>query len=521
MAKSVSNTFPPLDPLAFMDSAPAEPVVAQPASSADAALAAVDSDAAGFFAHLRGAGESAAPAFVAKKAEPAPVPRPAFGASGRPKIGGVVAAPGRHEASPHATSSDGSAAPVAALLPSAPAPQGAPFRVSGGRPNFGKAAPSAAAREQNGNDMPHGTNVPADEAAIGDHSPEELPPVVSGGTVAPPEFSMRVQRGRPNFGNTPKDEPHSCVEPPKGLFAGLPKDVSKQVRALRQDIKAASIVTEMVAVMALHPGSAADIVVKQKALTSLLALARRSAEDLVGQVDPAHADAGWVKSQALSMTAHVLANTWGSCAADCTFDEVRDEFERHMAVVSAVLADDSGEVAMAVDAFAEGDYYKKVDNAQTAADHRLVSIHAAAWSFAETVGSVLDEDDDTFSFGLEPEVVVQALLQKTFEIVSASRPEISDSDAAITYWRGAMRRASTLVGAEYSKKAAETLLWIEDVDGPDRASRLSQCPALFERQAAPFILEWGMMNFQAIERASKKLIEDVSDVQKTADRPSR
>lgn len=575
MAKGTSSTFPPLDPLSFMDQAPAGPVIAQQSASPNGAVAAMDLDAAAFFADLapdpesgfdsdagdeadEGSQVSSVPAAQAKTLSSQAIEsqalkgqasrRPSFGGAGRPSfprkdqadefdVAGPSGDQSLHSQGPvdrgdaigRAADAPESLPPVAvqptpAALESAASAM--PFPSAGSsRPSFGarpRVAPPAAAQTVGFDGISSPDEAPASQKEAG-NEPVDADADAGRAEVRPPDFSISAIRGRPSFGKkeSSEDAPQSYVEPPKGRFADLNPEPSRQVKALRADIKAASIVTELVSAMALHPGSEADTGVKKKALTSILALSRRAAQDLIERIDPERADVGWVKAQALSMTSRMLAEQWAAAGSEVPFDAVRERFEECLQMVNSLLDDESGEVSLCLDAFASGDYYKKVDTAQSATDHRVVSIHLASWEFADAVGSVRDTEGKVFCFGMEPELVVQSLLQKTFEIVSACRPEISDAEAAIAYWRGAMKRATKLIGAEYRSKAAETVKWVDDASGEKRADRIGQSPEIFERQAAPFILEWGMKNFQSIERASKKLIEEASDVQKTSDRHGR
>lgn len=550
MRKGSSSTFPPVDPLSFMDQAPAAPVIAHQSAASNDVLAAMDSDAAAFFSGLEAdpdAGLGADPSAstpvqaVVSAVAPGRAGRPFFAGARRPGFTGSDAgAPkGERQATVAEDRADGDGPPSdeaqpsetrVNVVPDVQVAKPAPFATSGKRPSFGSrprfaSSPEVPASEPEGrNSQP--TLVKAVDGVFPPHEDAGKEKEVFGQAdqaVSPPEFPISAVRGRPRFAQRDVDQetPKSYVEPPKGKFAQFNSQPSREVKALRADIKAASIVTELVTAMALHPGSGAETVIKQKALTSILALSRRAADDLIARIDPDRADVGWVKAQALSMTSRMLAKQWGAAATGVSFDVVRERFEEDLQIVNALLEDESGEVSLCMEAFASGDYYKKVDSAQSATDHRIVSIHLASWDFAEAVGSVRHKEGGVFSFGMEAELVVHSLLQKTFEIVSACRPEISDSEAAIAYWRGAMRRATQLIGAEYRAKSVETVKWVDDAPSDKRVARLAECPQIFERQAVPFIFEWGMKNFQSIERASKKLIEEASDVQKTSDRQGR
>lgn len=306
----------------------------------------------------------------------------------------------------------------------------------------------------------------------------------------------------------------------KGPF-GKPGELSSAaVKALRSDVKSAAIVTDLVSSMALHPGSDADVAVKSKVLTSLLFLARQTASDLVDMVDPARADVGWVKAQALSQTASMIAGEWSRESMDA--EEVRRRMEFRMSVVRSILMDEGGEVERALGDFAEGDRYKECTDAQSASDHRAVAIHQAAWALVGAIGSVRDERGEVFSFGMPQEAVVALLLQQVVATVTASRPEIRDPEASITYLRGAMRRATSLISAEYKGRAIEACSWVDSAVGEQqRAQRANAAPKMFAEQAIPFIAQWGMKNFQSIERASRKLIEESQDEQESSDRPGR
>lgn len=360
-----------------------------------------------------------------------------------------------------------------------------------------------------------GSQVPADSESVASEAAE----------VAPPDFAIPKRGSLPAFAAGPvasrQEEPQRhYVESTKRMFGAT--GVSNVVRELRADIKSATIVTDLVAAMASRPGSGAEPLAKQRVLTQILALARRSAAALAQQMEPERADLAWVQKQALSMTARILARQWEQDDPETSFEEFKDRHEETMAMVTALLSDEEGLIAEAIDVAAQGDHFKKVETPQSAADHRMVSIHAAAWTLASVVASVRQQDGEVFSFGMPVDAVVQALAHKTLEIVIVSKPEISDPDAAVTYWNGAMRRACQLISAEYKTKAKETLGWVDAAKADERAKRIAECADIFERQAIPFIQEWGTKNFQSIERAAKKLIaEDVHDAQKSQDRHSR
>lgn len=290
------------------------------------------------------------------------------------------------------------------------------------------------------------------------------------------------------------------------------------VRALRADIKAASIVTDLVSAMAVHPGSDADVAVKSKLLTALLVSARKSAIDLIEMVDPERADVGWVKAQAISQTASMLAAEWTKDALSET--EVRRRLDLRMTLVRSLLSDHGGAVEEVLADFAEGNHYKACTDAQSASDHRAVAIHQAAWVFSDAVCSVRDKSGAVYCFCLPEGDVVAALLQQTTSIVMASRPEIRDPEASVTWMRGALRRATRLVAAEYSNKARESCAARDAAsDGHEKALHEKGAPAQFSDTVLPFIAHWGIRNFQAIERASRKLIEESQDEYESTDRP--
>ena len=291
-------------------------------------------------------------------------------------------------------------------------------------------------------------------------------------------------------------------------------------RALRIDLKSAAVVTDLVSAMAIAPGSDADVATKTKILTSVLILARKSADDLVGMVDPDSADTAWVQAQALAHTAQMIAADWRDGSVD--LDELRRAVDARMAVVRSILLDHGGEVESALGVFFEGGRDKPCTDAQSASDHRAVAIHQAAWAIGSAVENVRDARGDVFSFGMPQEEIVGALLQHVVSIVAASRPEVRDATAAVLYVRGAMQRATQLIVSEYVNRAGEACAWV-DASETDavRAQRRGTCPAMFSGKSSPQMVQWAIKNFQSIERASRKLIEDSNNENESADRPGR
>ncbi len=383
------------------------------------------------------------------------------------------------------------------------------------------------------------------EASHPTHIPEAMPPEESKSTylgsddpfaLVPPKRVAAKGKDMPDLGRTPPSPPPAspipsdldAFDPPAApVYGANLSPFGKKnslsgpaVRALRADIKAASIVTDLVSAMAVHPGSEADVAIKSKLLTSLLVSARKSAEDLIEMVDPARADVGWVRAQALSQTASMLAAEWTKGPGVLDEAEVRRRLDLRMALVHSLLTDRGGEVEAALAAYAEGDYYKACTDAQSASDHRAVAIHQTAWIFSDAVCRVQDKSGVTYSFGLPSEEVVAALLQQTVSIVMATRPEIRDADAASTWMRGAMRRAARLVAAEYSNKAIESCAR-KDMASSEQEQFIQEkdAPARFNETVIPFIAHWGVKNFQSIERASRQVIEESQDELESADRP--
>lgn len=385
----------------------------------------------------------------------------------------------------------------------APSVQQAPVVA---RPAFGS-RPRFGSGDQVRSEPASRTGAPSDMQAGGDG----------------PAQSIAADDSMPDFGlgklpTKLEPPPVPVYEAQKGPFAKKDTLSAAAVRALRSDVKSASIVTELVSAMALHPGSDADVALKSKVLTSLLVQARQSADDLIGMVDPERADVGWVRAQALSQTASMLAREWTSDVL--SEDEMRRRMDVRMNLVRAVLMDQGGEVERALGDFANGDRYKECVDAQSAADHRAVAIHQAAWALTDAVVAVKGKEGQVFSFGMAQGDMVAALLQQAISIVNGSRPDIRDPEASTTYMRGAFRRATTLVAAEYRGKAAEACAWVDAADGQEQAGqRLGACPKMFADTVMPFISHWGLKNFQSIERAARKLIEESQDEQTSADRP--
>lgn len=430
----------------------------------------------------------------------------------------------------------------------------------GGPPTFsGRGAPSRVSENADGTQAPPS---PVAVAARGDAnaavaraddlvarflagSKQEAPlpvadAVVEEGAIAAAASESLAASGLPRFGSrelsgarlgavapVPKAPPasESALSPPIPVYAAAVGPFSKHgdlsapaVRALRADIKSASIVTDLVAAMAMRPGSDADVGLKSKVLTSLLICARHAADDLIQMVDPARSDVGWVRAQALSQTASMLAKEWRS--GDVDESEARRRMDLRLEVVRALLSDSGGEVECSLAIFAEGDRYKECTNQQSAADHRAVAIHQVAWVLSEAVGAVRSQDGSVFAFGLKQEEIISALLQQSVVIVNASKPDIQSPDAAITYLRGAMRRISSLIAAEYRSKAAEICAWVDASEGQaQRNQRIEDSAKMFADSVVPFIAHWGLKNFRSIERASRRLIEESQDEQKSTDRP--
>lgn len=394
-------------------------------------------------------------------------------------------------------------------LPDEVAPQAIPAPLAmvsrprfGGRPRFGATARSAAAPDQDHDVQAALGSADGAPAVSADQAEDPLPDLGLGRLIA-----------------KEVDVPPSPVyESFKGPYSKKETLSSAAVRALRADVKSASIVTDLVSAMALRPGSDAEVALKSKVLTSLLIQARHSADDLIQMVDPARADVGWVRAQALSQTASMLAREWTSDVLG--EDALRHRMELRMGLVRAVLMDQGGEVERALAEFASGDHYKECVDAQSVADHRAVAIHQSAWALADAVTMVKDRKGEVFSFGMPQTDVVAALMQQAVSIVNTSRPDIRDPEASTTYMRGAIRRATTLVAAEYRSKSAEACAWVDAAEGAELVSqRLSACPKMFAETVTPFIAHWGLKNFQSIERAARKLIEESQDEQKSADRP--
>ena len=254
--------------------------------------------------------------------------------------------------------------------------------------------------------------------------------------------------------------------------------------------------------------------------TCALPISRRSAEELVELVDPENADTAWVQSQALGHVAEMISSEW--CAGHGDLDVVRNTVDARMALVRAILIDHGGEMEGVLGVATDGIYERPCSDAQSISDHRAVAIHRSAWSLGSAVANVRDSRGDVFSFGMQQEDVVAALLHQAVGVASASRPDLRDANAAVAYLNGALDRATELVSHEYRSRAQEACAWVAGAaDEGQRRERLTACPDMFTAKSIPFISQWVAKNFQSIERASRKLIEDQQNENESADRPGR
>ncbi len=293
-----------------------------------------------------------------------------------------------------------------------------------------------------------------------------------------------------------------------------------ELSSVARDIQAASVVTKLVSGISVMPGSDADVEEKSKVLVALMVLARRSAEDLVGMVDPENADTAWVQAQALGNVADMIAAEW--IGGNCDVDEVRRVIDARMELVRTILVDHGGEMEGVLGAVSDGGHERPCSDAQSISDHRAVAIHQSAWAFGAAIAAVRDARGEPFTYGMAQEDVVAALLHQVVGIASSNRPDFRDANASIAYLRGALQRSTQLAIAEYGGKAREACAWVDEaVEEAQRVERLRACPAMFVDKAMPQIAQWVSKNFQSIERASRKLIEDHQNENESADRPGR
>ena len=375
-----------------------------------------------------------------------------------------------------------------------------PF-FSSNRPRFGSGRKEHSARVADGQ-SPQERSVVESHAALVDSSIKL-------------EDNWPDEHGRDGAAEASRSESVDLDRVPAGAVREVDAPSS-----LTRDIQAASVVTKLVSGIALLPGSDADEAEKSKVLVALMVLARRSAEDLVGMVDPENADTAWVQAQALGHVAEMIAAEWH--AGNCEVDEARRVIGARMELVRRILVDHGGEMEGVLGAISDGDHDRPCSDAQSVSDHRAVAIHQSAWAFAAAVSGVRDARGELFTCGMAQEDVVSTLLHQAVGSASASRPEFRDANAGIAYLRGALQRSTQLAIAEYIGKAREACAWVDEaIEDAQRAERVRACPAMFADKSMPFIAHWVAKNFQSIERASRKLIEDHQNEVESTDRPGR
>lgn len=275
---------------------------------------------------------------------------------------------------------------------------------------------------------------------------------------------------------------------------------SEAVRELRKDIKAANIVTQLIAAISRYPGSQVPVGVKTQILANLLVHARRAAVRVATVVDPERCNYGWVRAQALEMMVLDVARHWEQMASmQGAIDQSLDERaiaalnERSECVVH-VLSEPHDELREALNTVLEGAQYNAVTDEQSARDHRLTAVNRLAWMMSDLTASA------QVDFGSSRMAVLQVLCTSVLDIVNTCKPEIGDPEAASSYFGGACLRVTKLIQAEFASRIQALL------SQPGAQAPLRMDANKFEQEVLPTIVDSVRRDFQSIENAARALL---------------